>query len=425
MNHKDFLTKVTSFIRANKAKKLVEIEINQHLTHAKNAWMKKGYSEVEAEKKAVEEMGSATKLGMSLGKLHKPKIDWFMLSLIGVLLALSFLPLMAMDQTKGEMILTNALTIIIGLILIVCLMLFDISRVSRFGYIFYIFGLVMLAVLIWIPNGMMNGEARFTVGPITLSVWYVLPVFLIAWAALFSKESMRLWKALLLVTVPIFLLMLVPNLAVLFIFTLMSIVMLYKGTFTRIEKRFFLILLGIGVVVCFALIVLAIRNEMIMPYQLARIYGFLHPHDYAKSEGYLYLLLNTILSEANWFGSSSSQVIPGAHTDFVLSFLMQRYGIVVTLIVVVLLLLILARMCWQAIGKGQSFAKLLVIGASTLFSIQVLYAFAMTIGIVPLFSIPLPFISYGLMPTIINSMIVGAVLSVYRRQTYIFVTNRE
>ncbi|MCT6922844.1 FtsW/RodA/SpoVE family cell cycle protein [Metasolibacillus sp.] len=68
----------------------------------------------------------------------------------------------------------------------------------------------------------------------------------------------------------------------------------------------------------------------------------------------------------------------------------------------------------------HSFAKLLVVGASTLFATQALYALAMSAGLAPIMSIPMPFMTYGLTPTVTNAFLIGLVLSVYRRKSYIF-----
>ena len=53
-------------------------------------WVEKGLSEEVAEGKAVEQMGSPIKLGRELNKLHKPKVDWFLLILLVVAMGLGF-----------------------------------------------------------------------------------------------------------------------------------------------------------------------------------------------------------------------------------------------------------------------------------------------------------------------------------------------
>ena len=65
----------------------------------------------------------------------------------------------------------------------------------------------------------------------------------------------------------------------------------------------------------------------------------------------------------------------------------------------------------------QSFGKLLVVAAVTLYSVQSIYSIFMVFGLLPLVSIPLPFISYGMTPLLLNAILIGLVLSVYRRKS--------
>lgn len=53
-------------------------------------WVEKGLSEEVAEDKAVEQMGSPIKLGQELNKLHKPKVDWFLIGLLVAAMGLGF-----------------------------------------------------------------------------------------------------------------------------------------------------------------------------------------------------------------------------------------------------------------------------------------------------------------------------------------------
>ena len=85
-----FLKEVTNHIKSKEAKDLVATELNFHLKQTKNMWMDKGLSEEVAEDKAVEQMGSPIKLGRELNKLHKPKVDWFLLILLVVAMGLGF-----------------------------------------------------------------------------------------------------------------------------------------------------------------------------------------------------------------------------------------------------------------------------------------------------------------------------------------------
>lgn len=99
-----FVSEVTNHIKSKEAKSFVATELDFHLKQAKNTWTEKGLSEEVAENKAVEQMGSPIKLGRELNKLHKPKIDWFIISLLVIAMGLGFLPLVALGHTNDLLI---------------------------------------------------------------------------------------------------------------------------------------------------------------------------------------------------------------------------------------------------------------------------------------------------------------------------------
>ena len=62
------------------------------------------------------------------------------------------------------------------------------------------------------------------------------------------------------------------------------------------------------------------------------------------------------------------------------------------------------------------YGKLLLAGAVALYAVQLATNIGMSLGLFPVIAMSLPFISYGLMPTLLNAILIGVVLSVYRRK---------
>ena len=71
-------------------------ELEFHLKKAKNTWIEKGLSEVDAEDKAVQQMGSPIKIGQELNKLHRPRVDWLIIILLVTVMGLGFLPIVSL-----------------------------------------------------------------------------------------------------------------------------------------------------------------------------------------------------------------------------------------------------------------------------------------------------------------------------------------
>ena len=150
---------------------------------------------------------------------------------------------------------------------------------------------------------------------------------------------------------------------------------------------------------------------------MMRIKAFLNPELYAEEEGYLMILLKDALENAGWFGSDKMYYIPNAYSDYALVQLIQAYGYVVGIAVIALIVAVSLRILWLLRTMPQSFGKLLVLAAVTLYTCQSVYSMLMVFGVLPIIGVPLPFISYGATPLLLNAMLIGFVLSVYRRRS--------
>ncbi|MEC1177459.1 FtsW/RodA/SpoVE family cell cycle protein [Metasolibacillus meyeri] len=411
MNRKQFLQQVTSFIRSKPAQQYVEKELNQHIHHAKKAWVDKGYQEMEAEALAVQHMGNPMTLGKELSKVHKPKVDWVIIVLVALLFACSFLPLVGSDS----MLWRHVLHIGIAIIIIICFMLLDVQRFLKTRFIFY--AIIALFALLLYSTHTINGERIFFIGSLGVTVWHTLLLFCIAWAVLFSNRAIKLWRALFFVGIGFLVIAVTGSMVTLLVFSMMSFVMLLKGHFERKQKMGIII----GAIALITISILAIvSNHVFQPYQLDRLQGFFHPVEHADGSGYVYLRINEVVENAKWFGAIETDFFIEHSTDFVFLQLIKYYGYFVGIAVAILLLGLIARMCKHSMHQPASFAKLLIVGASTLFATQALYALAMGVGLTPIIGVPLPFITYGLTPTVMNACLIGLVLSVYRRKSYIF-----
>ncbi|MDN4495247.1 FtsW/RodA/SpoVE family cell cycle protein [Ureibacillus aquaedulcis] len=427
MKISNFLETVTNQIQSKEAKDYVKLELSQHIKKSKQSWVQRGYSEIEAEEKAVKEMGSPLSLGKSLNKLHRPKIDWILVSLLSVTWLLSFLPILAVNLEQylessnfniSTMLQNKVITLIIGFILAIGIMFIDYRKLKRLGYLFYAAGAGLILVLSLFSNQVRNGELMISLGTFEVQVWMAIPLLLMAWASLFSSPSFKLWQGATLFVFSIFLFLYIPNLSMLFIYILLVGVLFLQSGFSRKEKYLvggIVAVLAVGMITLF---IAAYKNGSIAPYQISRLLGFMNPEKYAFDSGYLYVTLENVLRNAGMFGAENIKYIPEAHTILVLGNLIQTYGYAIGMVIFVFLSAFLARFWLISRSVKDPFGKLLIMGGVTLFATQFLYSVGMTFGLLPITSMPLPFMSYGLMPTVLNAFVVGVVLSVYRRKHF-------
>ncbi|TDL32681.1 FtsW/RodA/SpoVE family cell cycle protein [Jeotgalibacillus sp. S-D1] len=417
MNKKSdlFLKEVTNNIKSKEAKRFVSDELRFHLTKAKNTWKDKGLSENEAEDRAVQQMGNPSKLGQELNKLHRPKIDWFILILLAAVLGLSFVPVLSLGNAGtmdvNHFLMNKGMVVILGTAVALGVMVIDFRRAEKLGFLFYFTGAAILLMIHFFSNSYINGQAFIQIGPITIEALMALPFFYLAWASFFADSRLKLWQLGLLYLLPLYLFFLLPNLTAPFLYSVMVFIMVWWSGMVR-KNKLLITFIPLSAVLIAGLFFWYRAEE----YQLNRIMGFMNPQAQSEGAGFIYIRLSELFSAAGWFGAEgNAEFIPAAHTDFVFVSLTYYHGYLFALVLLMILSLLAVRMLGIA-NKLSGFGKLLVIGAMTLYLVQLIFNIGMVLGFLPITSIALPFISYGLMPTMLNAFMIGIVLSVYRRK---------
>jgi len=404
-----FVSEVTNHIKSKEAKSFVATELDFHLKQAKNTWIEKGLSEEVAENKAVEQMGSPIKLGQELNKLHKPKVDWFLLILLVAAMGLGFLPVFVFEYTN-EVMINKVIFIILGVVTAIGMMLLDYRKLERMGWLFYIIGVVVLLILYCFSNASMIGEPLIQIGPIAIDCLMAVPFFFLAWASFFNNSRLKIIHLVVLYLFSLYLFLIVSTLSSIFIYITMVFVMLW---WSKLGKKTSLII----TVVPICLFIIKVSVSWSSGYHLDRLLGYLNPESDAGGAGFMYIRLKEVMSSAGWFGTyGDMKFIPAPDTDFVFASLTYYYGYWLALILVFVLSLFVARLIVISYKINDRYGKLLLVGGLTLFVFQFIYNVGMILGFLPLAAISLPFISYGLTPTVFHALIMGIVLSVYRRK---------
>ncbi|HFK1809734.1 TPA: FtsW/RodA/SpoVE family cell cycle protein [Bacillus cereus] len=400
-----FLKEVTNHIKSKEAKDLVAMELDFHLKQAKNMWMYKGLSEEVAEDKAVEQMGSPVKLGEELNKLYKPKVDWFLIGLLVAAMGLGFLPIITFGH--ADLFMNKVIFVILGVVTAMGMMLLDYRRLEKLGWLFYTIGVLILLMIKCFPTDYVIGEAIIKIGPIKIDCLMTMPFFFLAWASFFNNSRLKFMHLLILYVFSLYLFSTASILLPIFIYITMVFVMLW---WSKLGKN------TAWLITILPILPFIVRDlfswSAVKEYRIARILGFINPaHDQWD------LRLQEAMSSAGWFGTYGNiKSIRAAHTDFVFASLTYYYGYVLALVLVVILSLFAVRIMNIAYKINDGYGKLLLVGGVTLFVIHFICNVGMTLGILPRVSISLPFISYGLIPTLFHAFIMGIVLSVYRRK---------
>lgn len=167
---------------------------------------------------------------------------------------------------------------------------------------------------------------------------------------------------------------------------------------------------------------------MIEPHQLDRIYGWLDPDSDTSGIGYQLNQAILGIGSGQLFGAgflegmqTQSDVIPEIHTDFVFTVIGEEFGFLGAMVLLVIYFLLFYRMIMISLTCNNLYGSYLVAGVVGLLVFQVFQNIAMTIGLMPITGLALPFISYGGSALLTNMMAIGIVLNVhYRTKNYMF-----
>lgn len=322
--------------------------------------------------------------------------------------------------------------IVAGMCLLFVVVLVDYSYYGKFSHYLYGLNIILLVVVLFI--GRQGGGA---IRWIDLKFFDLQPselakiVIIVALAKLLAEREGEfegfadLVVPFAYVLFPMVLIFIQPDLGTSLVFLAVLFAMLYMG---GVPTRQLLIIALSGCVVGMPLL-----WQFLKPYQKMRLIVFLNPGIDPIGSGYQ--LLQSMIAigaggVAGYFfrtgafmqGSQSGlNFLPAKHTDFIFSVLGEEFGFLGTSVLLLLFFYLVYRIVTIASLAKDTFGTLICVGVAAMIIFQVFVNIGMTVGIMPVTGLPLPFMSYGGSSYLINIMGIGLVLNVgMRRQKILF-----
>ena len=339
-------------------------------------------------------------------------------------------PLLLAGTSPTYFVKRQAVFVVLGIVVMGLVGLFDYRKLEPLGMAVYGLSVfVLLAVMVpHIGTHSPLGSARwFNLGPIQIqpSEFAVLGLVVAVATYCARRPDGLTWrdviKVLALGAVPIALVMAQPDLGTGIIMSVVLLVMLsVAGLPTRV-----LIALLVGAAGVVALVLAA---GILHHYQILRITSFLHQstaHPTGTLADAVYNLQQSkdAIGAGGLFGTGIGHgaatnlgYVPEQQTDFIFTAVGEQLGFVGSVGVLALLFFL----AWRVLRVGQlardDFGRLVCAGVFTCLAFSTFQNAGMTIGIMPITGIPLPFISYGGTAVIAFFTGVGLALSVYARR---------
>ena len=159
-------------------------------------------------------------------------------------------------------------------------------------------------------------------------------------------------------------------------------------------------------------------------YQKERLFVFINPEIFRWTLGYNIIQSKITIGSGGilgkgLFNGTQSQLgfLPSRSTDFIFSVIAEELGFIGSLMVILLFFLLIWRLIFLATKVKDYLGGLIIIGVTSFFTLQSLVNIGMTMSLLPITGLPLPFISAG-GSTLLSSLIaIGLVLSVYKSRS--------
>jgi len=181
----------------------------------------------------------------------------------------------------------------------------------------------------------------------------------------------------------------------------------------------------IAIVVIAGLAALPAAYSQLSENQQSRLDSFFNPEKADAAASFQTLQAKIAIGSGQMWGKgfgNSSQThlsyLPEFHTDFVFALLAEEWGFVGASTVIALLCLFLMRSLTLAVSCSDLSGRLLVVGAVSILACHILINIAITLNLMPVTGLPLPFLSYGGSFYLTVMMCVGTILTVHARRRF-------
>ncbi|MBU3110419.1 rod shape-determining protein RodA [Clostridium lacusfryxellense] len=310
---------------------------------------------------------------------------------------------------------------ILGLITVYLLLVFDYMLIENYAVIIYWAGIMLLIfgnISGQVTNGA-NSWIRFGGIGIQPSEFAKIGMIIMLAKKIDGMEGKindvrNLLELLFYAAVPMILIVIQPDMGM----TMVSF-FIVLGIFYCMGLNYKIIIGGLTSVL---LLVVGIWNSgIIEPYQKGRLTAFLDPEKYDLTSGLQLIQSKLAIGSGGIFGRGFGKgvqfnSVPENHTDFIFAVLAEEWGLIGALVLLLLYGLLIYRLVKIAKESKDIFGTVLCVGFVSNLLFSIMQNVGMTMGLMPITGITLPFMSYGGSSLLTSFMALGLVLNVGMRR---------
>ncbi len=307
----------------------------------------------------------------------------------------------------------------------------DTNMFTLIGYGLYGVSLILLIIVLAMPSAY-GASSWFRIGSFSYQPSELMKIGFILCAAkvmtmyIENKETPQpdkrksyilLGVIAALFVVPLFLIVLQPDYGTALVYVMILAFMLFK---LGIKYRYIVIALAIAIV-----LVPTVYN-FLPDHAKTRIDVFLNPELDPLGDGYNAIQSKIAVGAGMFLGTgllkgSQTQYdyLPVQSSDFIFSVISEELGFVISATLVILYLVMILRIIKTAADARDNFSSFVAIGVAGMFTFHFIENIGMTIGLLPITGVPLPFVSYGGSNMLTSGVAIGIILNISARKSQI------
>jgi rod shape determining protein RodA len=363
------------------------------------------------------------------------RLDWVLVAAVVALAAIGTLLVWSATRyndrlTGGDpnaFLKRHLLNLLIGLALAACTMLFDYRMLRAYAPFIYVFSIIGLLLVLSPLGQTINGSHSWiVVGGLSIQPSEFAKVALVVGTAMLLAERRDIEDtprdtdvvlALALSAVPTALVLLQPDVGTVMV---LGVIMFGMIAVAGASRRWLVGLLLAVIVGGFAVAQLGLLQQ----HQLNRFAAFANPELDPRGVGYNTNQARIAIGSGGLTGKglfegpqTNGQFVPEQQTDFVFTVAGEELGFIGAAGIIVLFGVLLWRTFGIAARAEDLFGTLIAAGVGCWFAFQAFENIGMTVGIMPVTGLPLPFVSYGGSAIFANFMAVGLLQNVRLRRS--------
>lgn len=164
---------------------------------------------------------------------------------------------------------------------------------------------------------------------------------------------------------------------------------------------------------------LIVNNYLLKDYQRKRLLAFINPEIERWGMGYNVIQSQITVGSGKligkgWLEGTQGQLgfLPARSTDFIFSVVGEEVGFIGSSIVILIFFLLISRLIKITKDVKDNLGGLITVGITTMFAMQIIVNIGMTIGVVPVTGLPLPFLTSGGSTLWASLISIGIVLNI-------------